>query len=306
MIWFIRCIGLAAVCLTLGWPDIANSHDFTNHDLRIVTADDSDSTKHITAGLLRKFPTAVVISDPNKRLPKKRSAIYITVGPAAFRSLLGQDTDGVITSVFTSRQAYKSIIMESAQKVRSSAITAIYAEPSPTDQMRLISMLYKKHVSVAMLLSEKTEYLLPALQHSAAQTNLELDVNYVYADDNLNRALNRIARAQVLLAIPDSTIFNAENIRNILMTTYRQNKSVVGFSSALVKAGVLASTYSDIEDVIAQTDEILTDYAITGRLQDPQYPKYFSTVINDDVARSLNLVIDDGARKFSRKPMASK
>lgn len=305
MSWFIRCIGLATVCLTLGWPEIANSHDFTNHDLRIVTADDSELTKHITEGLLRKFPTAVVISDPNKRLQKKRSAIYITVGPGAFRSLLGQDTDGVIASVFTSRQAYKSI-MESAQKVRSSAITAIYAEPSPTDQMRLISLLYKKHVSVAMLLSEKTEYLLPALQHSAAQTNLELDVNYVYADDNLNRALNRISRAQVLLAIPDSTIFNAENIRNILMTTYRQNKSVVGFSSGLVKAGALASTYSDIEDVITQTDEILTDYANTGRLPDPQYPKYFSTVINDDVARSLNLVIDDGARKFSRKPMVIK
>lgn len=300
-----RSIKLAILCLALAWPIIGKSHDFANHDLRIVTADNSESTRHIVDVLQKKFSSAQVLSDLNKRPAKDKNTIYIAVGPAAFRAILGQETDGVITSVFTSRQAYRSIMMESGKKSRST-ITAIYAEPSPNDQMRLISLLYKKRVSVAALISEKSEYLVPALQHSASQMNLDLDVNYVTADDNLNRILNRIAKANVLLAIPDGTIFNAENIRNILITTYRQNKSVVGFSSALVKAGALASTYSDIEDVIAQTDEILTDYANTGHLQEPQYPKYFNTIINDDVARSINLVIDDGARQFSRKPMAGK
>jgi ABC-type uncharacterized transport system substrate-binding protein len=102
--------------------------------------------------------------------------------------------------------------------------------------------------------------------------------------------------------MPDSAVFNAENIKNILVTTYRRSQPVIGFSAPLVKAGALASSYSDIEDIDAQADEILNDFDASGKLPDPQFPKYFSVIVNDDVARSLNIVIDEPVKKFSRKP----
>lgn len=286
-----------------GWSGAAQAVDMQNHDVRIVIADESEPTKRIVEGLQKRFPSAQVVTDFTAGLPKKRNVIYIAVGPSALRSLLAKDLDGVIVSIFTSSQAYR-VILESTPKARVNAVTAIYAEPSPFSQLHLISMLYKRRVRVAVLVSDKTSYLLPTLSLAAVQANVDLTVEHVFADDGLNRVLNRVAHVPVILAIPDSTIYSADNIRTILVTTYRHNQAVVGFSASLVAAGAMASTVSSIEDVLAQTEELLLAFAASGRLPEPQFPKYFDVVINDQVARSINVVIDDSVRRISRKPGA--
>jgi ABC-type uncharacterized transport system substrate-binding protein len=106
----------------------------------------------------------------------------------------------------------------------------------------------------------------------------------------------------VLLALPDNAVFNAENIRNILLSTYRHKQAVVGFSSDMVRAGALASTYSDIEDINVQVAETAAQFVATGTLPSPQFPRYFRTVINEGVARSLDVHIDSAARGFARRP----
>ena len=107
--------------------------------------------------------------------------------------------------------------------------------------------------------------------------------------DDINRVLNRIAPNEVLLAMPDSGVYNAENIRNILLSTYRHKQGVIGFSADMVKAGALASTYSDIEDINAQVAEMAAAFVATGELAPPQFPRYFSTIVNEGVARSLDI-----------------
>lgn len=292
---------VTALCIAPVFSGPVRAADLQNHDLRIVVADDSESTKRIVEGLQKKFPTASVLTDLTENPSKKKTAIYIAVGPSALRSLLVKDVDGIAISLFTSSQAYKAIL-DSVPKPRSLAVTAIYAEPSPFDQMQLISGLYRKRINVAVLISDKTAYLQPLLSRAATQQGITLSVERVDAADNLNRVLNRVEHASVILAIPDNSIYNVENIRNILITAYRRNQAVVGFSTALVKAGALASTFSDIDDILLQVGELIDDYAGSGRLPEPQFPRYFNVVVNDSVARSLNLVIDDNVRRLSRKP----
>lgn len=282
----------------------AESHDAQRHDFQIVTTDDSDTTRRIAQDLRKKFPSAQTLTDPAKRKRGGKDPVYITIGPSALRTLLAQRPEGTIISAFTSSQAYRAIL-ESAPENRTAAITAIYAEPSPSVQLRLISMLYKRAVNTAVILSAKTAYLESALRRVASQMRIPipLTVETLSPDDNLNRVLNRLSDAPVILATPDSTVYNAENFRNILVTTYRNNQAVVGFSTALVKAGALATTYSDIEDIDAQIDELVSDFEASGKLPEPQYPKYFSTLVNEDVARSLNIVVDESVKSFSRKPV---
>ena len=127
-------------------------------------------------------------------------------------------------------------------------------------------------------------YLEPILQTAAEQLKTPLTVEKFNDGDNINRVLARIANVPVILAMPDGTVYNAENIKNILVTAYRRSQPVVGFSAPLVKAGALASTYSDIEDIDAQAEEILSEFETSGKLPEPQFPKYFSATVNDDVA----------------------
>lgn len=287
----------------VGWSRAADPRETPRNEIQIVTTDESDTTKKVVEDFRKRFPSAQLLSDLTKRRQKKKNTLYITIGPTALRTLLSQGpADGVIVSTYTSSQAYRSIV-DSMAPTRPAAITAVYADPAPVVQLRLISMLYKKPVGVAVILSSKTAYLEPILQRAASQTRTELTIENYASGENLNRALNRLADIPTILATPDSTVYNSENIRNILVTTYRRNQPVIGFSAALVKAGALASTYSDIEDINAHVDELISDFEASGKVAEPQFPKYFSVIVNEDVARSLNIVVDDSVKNFSRKPV---
>lgn len=291
----LRLLGLV---LAMAWA-AAEGRDLPRHPVQIVTAERSETTRMIVDDLLRRFPSAEVISDVARRLPKTSKTVHIAIGPAALRVLLSQGADGVIVSAYTSSQAYRAIL-DSLPESRSAAVTAIYAEPSPALQLRLIALLYKRPVRVAAILSDKTAYLEPILRSAAALTDTDLSVEYYSAGESLNRTLSRLAEIPVILATPDSLVYNTENIRNILVTTYRRNQSVIGFSASLVKAGALASAYSEIADIGAQIAELVRDFEASGKLPEPQFPKYFSVAVNEDVARSLNIVADEPVRTFSR------
>ena len=120
--------------------------------------------------------------------------------------------------------------------------------------------------------------------------------------ETMFHALNRLSGHPVLLAVPDPSLYNSETLRTLLMATYRREQAMIGFSAAFVNAGALATTNSNPNQIASQLKELLRDYAETGRLPAEQFPKYFSVLVNDNVARSLNLIIDDSVRQLGRNP----
>jgi hypothetical protein len=173
-------------------------------------------------------------------------------------------------------------------------LTGVYAEPDPADQVRLVKLLYRRPVRVAALLSTDTAFLRPLLPGVTIQP--------FDADVNINRALNQIAQDQVLLALPDRAVFTTENVRNILLSTYRHGQGVIGFSADMVKSGALATTYSDVEDINTQIAEMIGAFAAGGEMAAPEFPRYFRTIVNEGVARSLNLRLDERLRSFAHLP----
>lgn len=202
----------------------------------------------------------------------------------------------MVISAYTSSQVWRTLTAR-LPKPRRMAMTAIYAEPAPNDQMRLAELLYGRPVRVGVLLGPDTAFLKPAL-HEATEIQM-----YAPGDD-LNHTLNSMTRAETLLALPDSDIYNAENVRNILLSTYRRKQGVIGFSADMVKVGALATTYSEIEEINAQVAELAADFVRTGELDPPQFPRYFRTIINEGVASSLDLRVTDAARNFARRAPA--
>lgn len=261
---------------------------------QILTGDDSAVTHRITEDLYKRLvPTFAAF---RTELAQKRRMLYVAIGPTALRDALSRRCDCVVISAYTSSQVWRTLTGR-LPKPRRMAMTAIYAEPAPNDQMRLAELLYGRPVRVGVLLGPDTAFLRPVL-HEATEIQM-----YDPGDD-LNHTLNSMTRAETLLALPDSDIYNAENVRNILLSTYRRKQGVIGFSADMVKVGALATTYSEIEEINAQVAELAADFVRTGELDPPQFPRYFRTIINEGVASSLDVRVTDAARNFARRAPA--
>jgi ABC-type uncharacterized transport system substrate-binding protein len=290
----LAAFGLAAASLC----GTAGAGEIQGFRFQIVTGDDSSVTRRITDDLYKRL--VPVFGSFRTELAQKRRMVYVTIGPVALRNVVSRKCDCVVIAAFTSSQVWRSVTSE-LPSTRLMAMTAIYAEPAPADQLRLISLLYKRPVRVAAIVSHETGFLKPVLD-SAATVEVE-----DYSDgDDINFALNRVGQAQVLLAMPDRTVYSAENFRNILLSTYRHNQAVIGFSADMVRAGALATTYSNIEHINAQVADMATDFVSTGELAPPQFPRYFRTAINEGLARSLQVSVTEEAKKFGREPQVKR
>lgn len=287
--------GLAAslaVAATAATNTKATAEAATGFRFQIVTGDDSGVTRRIADDLYKRL---VPISTRFRtELAQRRRMVYVAIGPVALRDALARKSDCVIISAYTSSQVWHAV-MAGVPAARAASITAVYAEPAPADQLRLAALLYKRPVRIAAIVGADTAFLKPVL-HGAVQ------VEQLAPGDDINRVLNRIGQAEALLAMPDGSVFNPENIRNILLSTYRHKQAVIGFSADMVKAGALASTYSEIEDINTQVAEMAAAFVASGELERPQFPRYFSTIVNDGVARSLDITVDAEARNFARRP----
>ena len=274
-------------------PDPVHDYGF-----QIVTADDSAITRRITEDLVKRL--VPVFGKFRTELAQRRRTLYVAIGPSALRDVAARRCDCVVVSAFTSSQVYRAIAGKLAP-AQAQAITAVYAEPAPADQLRLAALLYRRPVRVAALLGADTAFLKPALALDKVAV-LETGQG---DDSDINQLLNRIAQTDVLLALPDAAIYNAENFRNILLSTYRHKQGVIGFSADMVKAGALGTTYSEVEDINTQVAEIAAAYVAGGQLPPPQFPHYFRTIVNEGVTRSLDVSVDDAARRFARRAPAA-
>jgi len=266
--------------------------------VQVVAADGSETNKGVAVALRRRLQAGPTANDINRR-PLKSRPLFVAVGAAALRSLLSQGAEGAILAVSCTSQSYHDIIEDFP--ARAVQVSAIFSDPAPLVQLQLLALLYRQSPSAGVILSPRSAYLEPLLQRAAAQTGVRLTV--VYHDDSakLNQTLAGLADVQALLATPDSSVYNPDTVRNILLTAYRRNQAVVGYSPALVRAGALATSYADTDDLLAQVDELVTGFANTGRLPEPQFPRYFSVLFNENVARSLNIPIEAPVRQLSRK-----
>ena len=303
----LRRVG-AAMLLGLGitLSTAAGAADISGFRFHIVTGDDSGVTRTIAEDMYKRL-NPIAVSYRNE-LAQRRHMVYVAIGPAALREVVARKCACVIISVFTSRQVWQTVMAE-APLARATSITAIYAEPAPADQLRLVRLLYRRSVRVAAIVSTSSNTGSGSSSSGgpsrrddgdlSAQLGNEVALEPLAPGADINGVLNRIANVQVLLATPDSTVYNTESLRNILLSTYRHKQGVIGFSADMVRAGALATTYSDIEDVSDQVADMVTHLVETGSLPAPQYPRYFSSIVNEGVARSLDVEVSEAARTFA-------
>ncbi len=120
-------------------------------------------------------------------------------------------------------------------------------------------------------------------------------VNTSQAEQLTNDLKNALSHSDLILALPDKTIYNSKTAKNILLTSYRNRKPVIAFSKSFVNAGALAAIHSNTEQ-IAQSVCLLIEQYYEMDLQfkkQVNYPQSFNISINRQVFRALDLPIPD-------------
>ena len=213
---------------------------------------------------------------------------WFTIGPKALASLLlVPKYSQPILSLF--------ITQASAEKLRlqhpSRPFSVLDNTPTLERQLALIKVLNPQVRQVAVFYSSKGKKWIEGLNKLAKGLNFKLLTSELADPLNWKReALKTLKDSDLVLGLKDSAIYNATNIRSILMRLYRAGRPLIGPDKGYVRAGAVASIYSGMPETLKICTELLNN------TQD--WPKvihnpYFNVSINAQVARSLNIVVQD-------------
>lgn len=198
------------------------------------------------------------------------------------------DSQQSLISVWSSREAVLKA------ETRLTINSALYSDPPLYRQLRLAHLMLGRSTDLGVLLNEAPE----ALSELVPQDKRSKRVNYYDVKDyrSLNRALSdALNSSDALVGVYSSRLFSTANIKNILISAYRQRKPLIGPTASYIKAGALASTYSSVGDTAKRLGEILKQglRPDTPIWEPAGFNPYFSLAYNPQVARSLNIALPD-------------
>lgn len=226
-----------------------------------------------------------------KDLPinSNNNILYIAVGSQVLARLLEKNLKSPILAIFISRVAYNQVMRAYGSPNGRLSVSAIFSDPSPQHQLFLTKAIFQSSPKIAVILTEKTAFLKTELELAAMRTSVPLGIIVHIEDNEFARTLNMARDSKALLAIPDDSIYSSETLRTVILSAYRRNQSIIGFSRQLVKAGGLATVYYDADHIFSRTTDFISRYLTNENLPAPGYPEEFSVDTNDHVADSFGL-----------------
>jgi ABC-type uncharacterized transport system substrate-binding protein len=176
--------------------------------------------------------------------------------------------------------------------------TAVFLDQPFSRQLRLVKEALPKASRLGVVLSSAQSWQLRELQSQAKSFHISIIEETLGPNQRLVESLEEVLRnSDLLLALPDSEVFNRGTAQTIFLTTYRYRVPVVGYSHSLTRAGALVSIYSSPAQIGQYAAEIALKTLSNGSIKLPpaQFPRYYSISTNEHVARSLGVDLPNEA-----------
>ncbi|KAF0166644.1 MAG: ABC transporter substrate-binding protein [Rhodocyclaceae bacterium] len=218
----------------------------------------------------------------------------VAVGTAAQRGMqelfAGGATPPPLLAILVPRLAFERIADQA--RLRGGSLSAVFLDQPPARQLEMIRLALPAVSNIGILVSAESKAHGASLEKAARERGMRLAISQVGQDGLFPALQSLLAEVEVLLALPDPAVYNSQTAANILTAAYRQQVPLVGFSPAYVRAGALLALYSTPAQVGLRGGEVLRQ-ALSGKpLPPPQWPREFAVGVNQDVARSLGIALD--------------
>ncbi len=256
-------------------------------DILLTGAEESPGVQAFVQALSELRPTDNVRFQPLASLPAPGKL------PASLRLILLdlpsldwrlQDSQGPSTLVLRISRLQARQRFADAQPAR---LSLLWSDPPLSRQLQLIRRILPQARRVGVLFDEHGEFLIDELRAAARPLNLEI-VSQRWDNIHDSRPLQAVLkRSDVLLGLDDPDLYNSQTAKNLLLSSYSRQVALIGPNIAFVRAGSLASTYSDQSDWLAVLDHLLDQP--TSAWPRTLYPARFKVSSNAQVARSLGI-----------------
>lgn len=237
-------------------------------------------------------PTGLAAPSPTEPLPRA----IVTLGSSAYRAAVERAaTDAALQSVPVVAGLLPRASFEAIPAPRGGPpVTAVWLDPAVDRYLELIRRAMPDRLRVGVLFGPASRVLRPAVVKAAYDRGLELVEATVLSDD-LSPALAQVLReADVLLALPDATIYNANTLNNVLIAAYRQRVPVVSYASSHVRAGATLALHVTPALAGRQLAAVLRRVLTDRRALPPPAPSGdWALTLNQQVARSLGIAVGD-------------
>jgi ABC-type uncharacterized transport system substrate-binding protein len=218
--------------------------------------------------------------------------LIVAIGSQAAQALARLDIPRPVLHILLPAATYDRLPRPRAEGAQ---MSGIFIDQTPERQIALLRLALPEWKRVALISGTNSSALARGLAESAAASQLQVQSTSILSSDELYPALQQVlTEPAALFALPDPAIFNSYTIQNILLTTYRKQSPVIGFSAAYVRAGALLGLYSTPTQIGTQAAAQVARVLRGERLLPPAHPTRFEVDINRNVARSLGMDIKPG------------
>lgn len=236
-----------------------------------------------------------------RNLPSLMQAcLIVTIGSESLQQVLDTHTKQPILCVLTRRAIFEHLLKIHHLSVNNPKhpVSIIYLDQPIKRQLNLISCLFNQYHPklVGVILGTESHYHQETLQKMESEFPFALQTVMVDKFENPATVLDALLNdAKVILAVPDSRIYNPKTARGMLLTAFHKRVPLVGYSRTFVNNGAFAAVYSNTKQLADQTAEEIVKIMNhkDKKLPAPQYPREFTISVNSQVARSLGIPIDN-------------
>ena len=233
------------------------------------------------------------LQEVEKLVVAENSELVVALGVKALEAASKLKHTTPVLGVFTPLPTYNSLLLSSKRVLGN--FSAIVLDQPYRRRMELVKTVLPDVKNLGILLgptsSEDSEFL----KDIGEKYTLNILLGNVTQESDLIPKLKTLLDStDALMAIPDPLVYSRETAQPILLTSYRYQKPVFGYSQSYVRSGALAGVYSSTKQMALQAAEIaVKSQQAPSLLPPPQTPKYFSVMVNYQVARSLNILLED-------------
>lgn len=235
----------------------------------------------------------ITLPDTERLVVAENSELVIALGVKALEASSKLKHTTPVLGVFTPLPTFNSVMAKSRRDLGN--FSAIVLDQPFARQMSLIKQVSPAARKIGVLLGPTSSQYAEYVREEGEESGLNVLEEKVNQEADLISQLKKLLDASdAIMAIPDPTIYSRETAQPILLTSYRYQKPIFGYSQSYVRAGAIAAVYSTSKQLAKQAAEIaIKSQQAPSELPPPQMPKYFSITLNYQVARSLNIPLID-------------